>query len=428
MPDRAAERHKRSKRRRWPFILTGIGVLLALLVIDMWTPMGAAPDEARQSRYTDSPRFNAGRFFNELPTLNEDITFSSMVEFFFGGVEERKPKEAIPVVQRTASDFASRVDDVRITWLGHSMLLIELEGTRILIDPLLSNRASPSSVVGPKRFYELPLSPEDWPEVDAVVISHDHYDHLDMEAVQYLAIRAPRFIVPLGIGSHLEYWGVPADRILELDWWDETDVAGVTLTSTPARHFSGRAFSDGDATLWSGWALTGASHRVYYSGDTSMTPEFLEIGERLGPFDFTLIESGAYNPAWADVHLGPEQAVEAHRMVQGDIMIPVHWGMFDLSLHGWTEPIERIRIAAEAHGVQVAYPKPGESISPGSIPQAQWWPDIAWKTEQEWPVRSSGVEPFVENASEPQTESPRETTTESTTVSTSESTTKSNVE
>lgn len=368
-----------------------LALAAAILTIDMWTPMGSAPDADRKTRYTESPQFNGSRFFNLLPTLNEDISFSSMYEFFFGGVDERKPAQDLPVEVRSADEFVDRVDDLRVTWLGHSMLLVELDGARILVDPVISDRASPSSFVGPKRFYEGPLAHTDLPDVDAVVISHDHYDHLDMEAMKYLADRVARFIVPLGVGSHLEYWGVSADRIEEKDWWDETEVGAITLVSTPARHFSGRAFSDADATLWSGWAFIGAEKRIYYSGDTAMTPDFTKIGERLGPFDFTLIESGAYNPAWADVHLGPEQAVEAHRMVQGDVMIPVHWGMFDLSMHGWTEPIERIRTAADELGVRVAYPKPGQSITPDAIPEDQWWPDLPWKSAAEWPVVSSGL-------------------------------------
>ncbi|WP_424521163.1 MBL fold metallo-hydrolase, partial [Rubrivirga sp.] len=178
------------------------------------------------------------------------------------------------------------------------------------------------------------------------MISHDHYDHLDMPTIRALAGRVPRFAVPLGVGAHLESWGVPAASITELDWWDGLEVAGVRLVSTPARHFSGRGLTDRDQTLWSGWAILGAERRVFYSGDTALSPDFLEVGRRLGPFDMTFIESGAYNDAWADLHLGPEQAVAAHRMVRGELMVPVHWGLFDLALHGWTEPAERVRAAA----------------------------------------------------------------------------------
>jgi L-ascorbate metabolism protein UlaG (beta-lactamase superfamily) len=208
--------------------------------------------------------------------------------------------------------------------------------------------------------------------------------------------------VPLGVGAHLSYWGVENDRIIELDWWQEHRLGALTLVSTPARHFSGRSLimSDKDKTLWSGWALLGSQHRVYYSGDTAMFPGFEAIGERLGPFDVTLIEAGAYNARWADVHLGPEQAVLAHRLVRGKLMIPVHWGLFDLALHGWTEPVERVIAAARQHDVRVITPAPGGMVEPARLApgaslaaeQLRWWPQVPWKTAQEEPCVSSGLE------------------------------------
>ncbi|MEM6645445.1 MAG: MBL fold metallo-hydrolase, partial [Bacteroidota bacterium] len=233
-----------------------------------------------------------------------------------------------------------------------------------------------------KRFFDPPLPLEALPPVDAVLISHDHYDHLDLPTIQALADRVPHFLVPLGIGSHLEYWGIAADRIVELDWWDETEVGGVRLVSTPARHFSGRSLTDADATLWTGWAMLGSEQRVFYSGDTSLTPSFAEVGERFGPFDVTIIETGAYNPAWRDVHLGPEQAVAVHQMVRGNVMLPVHWCTFNLAMHGWTEPAERVRIAAEPLGIAVAFPRPGESITATSYPTEAWWPTLPFDSAE----------------------------------------------
>jgi len=226
-----------------------------------------------------------------------------------------------------------------------------------------------------------------------VLISHDHYDHLDMPTVRALADRVPRWLVPLGVGAHLEAWGVAPETITEVDWWDEAEVAGVTLVSTPARHFSGRSLAR-DRTLWTGWGIVGDSARVWYSGDTALTPAFAEIGQRLGPFDLTLIESGAYDAAWADLHLGPEQAVAAHRLVQGGtggLMVPVHWGLFDLALHGWTEPADRVRAAAAAAGVAVAFPRPGESLSPEAYPAEPWWPSLPAETAAQAPAVSSGL-------------------------------------
>jgi L-ascorbate metabolism protein UlaG (beta-lactamase superfamily) len=236
----------------------------------------------------------------------------------------------------------------------------------------------------------LPL--DQLPPVDAVLLSHDHYDHLDEPSIRVLNQRVPAFVVPLGIGAHLQYWGVPAAKIRELDWWGQTRVGEIELTATPARHFSGRSLSDADKTLWAGWSLRGPRHRVYYSGDTAMFPGFKEIGARLGPFDATLIEVGAYDRMWADVHLGPEQAVQAHRDVQGKLMLPVHWGTFNLALHAWTEPVERLLVAAARASVNVVVPRPGESIEPSKPPPpAPWWPKVPWQTAAEHPVVSSGL-------------------------------------
>lgn len=360
-------------------------------MLDIWSALGSKPSGERLARIAQSPQYRDGRFVNTIPTVSSGMSVSAAREFFFGGSDYREPSQPLPVVARTATDFAGDAADLRVTWLGHSTLLVELDGVRILVDPVWGERASPLSFAGPERFYAPPLALADLPPLDAVVISHDHYDHLDEPTIRALADRLPRFLVPLGVGAHLEYWGVAPERITEFDWWDRTEVGGIELVSTPARHFSGRFLADRDATLWSGWAFLGATRRLYYSGDTAMTPQFAEIGERLGPFDMALIEAGAYNAAWADVHIGPEQAVEAHRMVRGGLLVPVHWGLFDLSLHGWTEPAERIRVAAEAAGVPVAFPRPGESVTLESQPAQPWWPELPWQTAAEAPIVSSGL-------------------------------------
>lgn len=243
-----------------------------------------------------------------------------------------------------------------------------------------------------KRFFAPPLPLDALPPIDAVILSHDHYDHLNEEAIKALRDRVPRFIVPLGVGAHLEYWGVAPERIFELDWWERAEVEGVEVVCTPARHFSGRSLTDRNGTLWAGWAILGADQRAFFSGDTGLFPGFSEIGRRLGPFDVTMLEVGAYNAAWADIHMGPEQAVQAHQMVRGELMVPIHWGTFNLAFHSWTEPAERVLVAAEASGIQVAIPRPGESIIPTAPPAVQpWWPELPWQTAEEAPIVSSGM-------------------------------------
>lgn len=396
-------------RSRFPRLLGGaVGLLILvilLFVASMWNAFGARPAGERLTRIARSPQYQDGRFRNPLPTVSNGLTFDVFWDYFTGGGSAyREPTTALPVVVRTANEFTTATDGLRVTWLGHSTLIIEMDGMRVLVDPVWGERASPSQFLGSRRFYAPPLALADLPDVDAVVISHDHYDHLDMETVRALIERVPRWLVPLGVGAHLEAWGVTTDRVEEYDWWDEAEIEGtsgpVRLVSTPARHFSGRFLTDRDATLWTGWAFLGREHRVWYSGDTALTPQFEEVGRRLGPFDLTLIEAGAYNQAWVDVHLGPEQAIAAHRLVQGGtggLMVPVHWGLFDLALHGWTEPAERVRRAAEAAGVAVAFPRPGESIAADDYPNEPWWPTVPWRTSAESPTISTGLPNTVLN-------------------------------
>ena len=350
---------------------------------------------SRQQRLVTSPQWRDGRFVNALPRHDGPVMTMTR-EFFFGGSDHRRPTEPLPLDVPAPGELATPPEGgLRVTWLGHSTSLVEVDGARLLLDPMFGDRASPVSWAGPKRFYPPPVALEALPRLDAVLISHDHYDHLDRSSVEGLARReALRFVVPLGVGTRLQRWGIDAARVTELDWWQELRLGAVRVVLTPARHFSGRSavMADKDETLWGGWAMVGPVHRVYYSGDSAMFPGFAEIGERLGPFDITLIESGAYNKLWADVHLGPEQAVAAHRAVRGKLMLPVHWGSFDLALHGWTEPAERLLVAAAAQGVQLALPRPGGRVVPGQpVPAERWWPTVPWETAEQAPVWSSGV-------------------------------------
>jgi L-ascorbate metabolism protein UlaG (beta-lactamase superfamily) len=199
------------------------------------------------------------------------------------------------------------------------------------------------------------------------------------------------------VGAHLEFWGIAPERIVELDWWERTSAAGLTFVATPARHFSGRGVLDLEQTLWASFAIIGPDHRVFYSGDTAMFPGLRDIGEQLGPFDLTLMESGGYNRHWADIHLGPEQAVQAHRMLRGKVMVPVHWALFDLAMHGWTEPVERVLVAARERNVAVATPLLGESFEPrAGLPDDRWWPELPWDSAQDAPIISTGAQTAAE--------------------------------
>ncbi len=362
---------------------------------DAWTGLGRRPDAERRKRFERSPQWRDGRFRNPQPIWND---FPRAIRAALKPSPYASPAQPVPVARIDPAVLkAAPESGLRITWLGHSTTLIEIDGVRVLTDPVWGGRASPVDWVGVRRWYEPPLALADLPPIDAVLISHDHYDHLDHRTIRALNERHVTFIVPLGVGAHLEYWGVPAYRIVELDWWESIGIGElVEITSTPARHASARGLFDKDLTLWSGYALRGAKHRVYFSGDTGMQESFTEIARRLGPFDATLIEVGEYNANWPDWHIGPEQAVEAHRLVQGRVMIPIHWGLFNLAPHTWTEPVERAVAAAARAGVTLATPRPGESVEPTrAAAVTRWWPELPWSPAERTPIVSTpdGVKP-----------------------------------
>ncbi len=365
-----------------------VGALVAIPVVDGWAAFGKAPAGDRLERMESSPWHANGVFENPQPLWNDDW---GAAKAMFSANEHGRPTVTPPFVAIDARRFQLAPESgLRVTWLGHSTLLVEIEGRRFLTDPVWGRRCSPVTWLGPERWYEPPLPLTDVPKLDAVVISHDHYDHLDHETILSMKDWDTTFIAPLGVGAHLVYWGVPEARIVELDWWEKRSVGGVDVVSIPARHASGRHLLDQNRTLWSGYAFVGKRRRAFFSGDTGMFPGIGEIGSRLGPFDVTMIEVGAYGHAWPDWHLGPEQAVRAHVLVRGEVFLPIHWGLFNLAFHGWTEPIERVLVAAKGAGVRVAAPRPGESVEPARPPPIEpWWPELPWRTADEYPIVST---------------------------------------
>lgn len=294
------------------------------------------------------------------------------------GDAQTSPEGEVPIASPVEAWKSPPASGLRLTWMGHSTALVEIDGARVLTDPIWSERASPSTLVGPHRFHAPPAPLEALPPIDAVIISHDHYDHLDHETTVALAAQGVPFFVPLGVGSHLAKWGVPADQITELDWWGRAQVPGtrVTVVATPAQHFSGRGLLSRNQTLWASWVVRGPQHRVYFGGDTGLFDGFADIGRREGPFDASIIPVGAYNPAWREIHLDPEEAIEAHRMVRGGVLLPVHWGTFQLGTHDWREPAERTLVAARAAGVVAITPLPGAPIEPTTAradSTGPWW-------------------------------------------------------
>jgi L-ascorbate metabolism protein UlaG (beta-lactamase superfamily) len=320
-----------------------------------------------------SPNFSDGKFHNtlETPALAPANTRDGLLRQWHDERHVGLPGGPIPLA---TPKFPAEPAELAVTWLGHASALVEIDGQRVLLDPVWGHRVSPSPVFGPTRLHPSPVPLEDLPPVDAVVISHDHYDHLDLLTVrELLRTQTAPFVVPLGIGQHLRKWHVPEDRIVELDWDATHSIGGLTLTCTEARHFSGRYFYR-DTTLWASWAITGPRHRVFFGGDTGYTPAFAGIGARLGPFDLTLLPIGAYNDAWHSIHMDPEEAMRAHGDLGGRLLLPIHWATFNLAFHRWAEPVQRLLAAAERVGAAVAVPLPGQRIDVLDPPKLEdWW-------------------------------------------------------
>jgi L-ascorbate metabolism protein UlaG (beta-lactamase superfamily) len=331
----------------------------------------------RRERALASRQFHDGSFRNPSglgPELRGN-PLPILGEFAFGG-RRRVPPGVIPIERPHEAWQRAPSSGLRVTWLGHSTLLLELDGVRVLTDPVFGERASPVSFAGPRRFHPVPASIAELPPLDAVLLSHDHHDHLCPASLRELARRRVPIVTSLGVGAHLERCGVAPEQIVELDWWEEHALPGheLSLTATPAQHFSGRGLLDRNATLWSSWVLKTGRRRLFFSGDTGLTDAFSTIGQRLGPFDLTLLEIGAWHPAWGAIHLGPENALRAFEMLGGGTLLPVHWGTFDLGLHPWDEPAETLLSLASSAGARVLMPIPGRPVEPSQYEGvAPWW-------------------------------------------------------
>jgi L-ascorbate metabolism protein UlaG (beta-lactamase superfamily) len=341
--------------------------------------LGRKPDGARLERIKASPLWGGDRFRNVHPVIpglrDPAASMPTLGDFLCGG-ERRVPRGPLPSLDPRSAWGKPPASGLRATWLGHSTLLIEIGGYRVLTDPVWGPRASPSSIAGPKRFQPVPVALREMPPVDLVVISHDHYDHLDYPTIRELAKSDVPFVTSLGVGAHLEAWGVRADRITELDWWETHRLpgSGLSVTAAPSQHFSGRGLTNRNSTLWSSMVIRSEKHSVFFSGDTGLTTEYETIRDRLGPFDLVMLEVGAFHPAWGDIHLGPENALKAHALLGGGAFLPVHWGTFSLAMHAWDEPAETLLKLAPATGAQLVMPRLGEAIEPAHADSVKpWW-------------------------------------------------------
>lgn len=348
--------------------------------------IGGNPTGERLSRIQASPNYKEGKFRNMMETsmdLPPGKMLGVMWQFLKGG-EGREPKDTLPTVDFDRAIWEAVPDtSFAVAWFGHSTLLIKLDGVTVLTDPVFGERASMFAFAGPKRFpYTHPMEVGLLPKVDVVVLSHDHYDHLCHETITALVRAAaggslPRFIAPLGVGAHLEAWGVPAAAITEKDLWESTTLADVGFTLVPSRHFSGRGLTNRFSTLWGSWVLQGRTRKVYFGADSGYSPVFKEVGARFGPFDLAFLECGAYNRDWADIHMFPERSAQAAVDVQARLLMPIHWAKFNLALHPWKEPVERLSAAAGSLGVPLFTPRIGRIVQEPFVEASErWWTTV----------------------------------------------------
>lgn len=360
----------------WPLGLLVL-LILALLAYFAAAPrIGSDPKGERLKRVQASPQYKEGKFQNLLET-NMDLPPGKMLgvmwQFITGG-EGREPKDTLSTVDLDLAAWHAVPDSsFAVAWFGHSSLLIKLGGLTLLVDPVFGERASAFSFVGPKRFkYRQHMQVDLLPPIDVVLLSHDHYDHLDHETI--VQLREKRFIAPLGAGAHLERWGVPSTSITEKDWWESTQAGNVKLTLAPARHFSGRGLNNRSSTLWGSWILEAGSRKIYFGADSGYSPTYKEVGDRFGPFDLALLECGAYNELWPNIHMFPEQTAQAAVDIQARMLMPIHWAKFSLAMHPWKEPVERLSVKARELGMPLLTPRIGAIVTDADTSwSAPWW-------------------------------------------------------
>ena len=343
---------------------------------------GGRPQGARLERMKASLRWAGERFRNLHPIMpglrDPGVPMPTLGEFLCGG-ERRVPSGPLPSTHPVEAWRKAPATGLRATWLGHSTVLIEIDGVRVLTDPVWGSRASPSRFAGPRRFQPVPVPLRAMPPVDLVVISHDHYDHLDYPTIHELAKTGVRFVTSLGVGAHLEHWGVRPERIVELDWW-QTHVlpdSELSVTAAPAQHFSGRGLKNRNSTLWSSLVIRSPRHAVFFSGDTGLTTEYQAIRERLGPFDLVMLEVGGLHPSWGDMHLGPENTLKALDLLGGGTFLPIHWGTFSLAMHAWDQPAEVLLERGAKAGARLVMPRLGEPVEPAHAEVVvPWWRSV----------------------------------------------------
>lgn len=351
---------------------------ILVLFVNFSPEFGGSATKEQRAIYVKSDNYEEGKFINQTPVeLNMSLgDMRKSLVGYFNPVPNTIPRDNIEVEKIDSVGIADYNDTTRMIWFGHSTFLLQMENSSILIDPMFGKVPAPHPFLGNNRFSkELPIEIDKLPSIDAVLISHDHYDHLDYGSIKKLKDKVGKFYVPLGVGAHLIEWGVPEENVTELDWWQEVKFNDLNFICTPAQHFSGRGLTDRSTTLWSSWVIKSDKESIYFSGDSGYGPHFKEIGEKFGPFDFAMMECGQYNELWSEIHMFPEETAQAALDVQAKVVMPIHWGAFKLGLHSWTDPVERVSKKAGELNVNLVIPKIGQEIQINNTSKfdSLWW-------------------------------------------------------
>ena len=356
-------------------LLICIGVVL---FVNLSPEFGGSATKEQNELYAQSKNFKDGVFVN-MGDVKMEMGFSGFIKGlrgYFGPQPNTVPKKGITVEKIDSLEIVKYKGPTRLIWFGHSAFLLQIKDKNILMDPMFGEVPAPHPLLGKNRFSkELPIEVKTLPKIDAVIFSHDHYDHLDYGSIQLLKDKVGIFYTPLGVGAHLQEWGIEQERIVELDWWDEVIFQDLKLKCAPAQHFSGRGLRDRGKTLWSSWVIQSDEENIFFSGDSGYGPHFKEIGERFGPFDFAMMECGQYNELWKEIHMMPEETAQAGLDVKAKKIMPIHWAAFKLAMHSWTEPVERVSKKAAELGIPLMVPKIGEAIyfQTTETYEDNWW-------------------------------------------------------
>ncbi len=364
------------------FIVFIIGSL-ALICILHYRELGSRPNKTAKKKFQLADNYNPKkkRFENRIPDImkkigkrfKEDFSWQEVYQWFFSS-NGTKPKKKLPEVKPDVKEFLKPTSSLKVIWFGHSSLLLNIDGKIILVDPIFSSAVSPIKVFA-RRFQKPVIKMQELPPIDYILISHDHYDHLDLKTMKFfIKQKKIKFITPLGVGGHLRGWGAKAQNIFEQGWEDTKQFKGIQFTAMPSQHSSGRSLFRRDDTLWASWVIKTQNHNVYFGSDSGFDIHFQEIGEKYGPFDIAFLDSGQYNPKWREVHMSPEEAVVAFKEVKAKKFFPIHWGMFSLALHNWDEPAEKLFQLAEKEKLPIIMPKIGEIVDfKKETPLTRWW-------------------------------------------------------